>query len=124
MKKLFLIITLIPLLFSGCINTTSGSFSSQELNNTQTNTQQKQILEHQDVINYNLEKKTNNSESVPSNLSNDNYYVNVDGEHVHSPAYAPSIPAGASAKCRDGTYSFSKNRRGTCSGHGGVATWY
>ncbi|MDP3836796.1 MAG: DUF3761 domain-containing protein [bacterium] len=56
-------------------------------------------------------------------LSNNNTYVNVDGDTVHSPAYAPSQPAGASAICRDGTYSFSKNRRGTCSGHGGVREW-
>jgi hypothetical protein len=32
-------------------------------------------------------------------------------------------PAGATARCRDGTYSFSKHRSGTCSHHGGVATW-
>ncbi len=56
-------------------------------------------------------------------LSNDNHYTNVDGNEVHSPAYAPSVPPGASARCRDGTYSFSQNRRGTCSHHGGVETW-
>lgn len=56
-------------------------------------------------------------------LSNDNYYINVDGNTVHSPAYSNTVPAGASAKCRDGTYSFSQNRRGTCSHHGGVAYW-
>lgn len=33
-------------------------------------------------------------------------------------------PASASAKCRDGTCSYSRNRRGTCSHHGGVAVWY
>lgn len=27
------------------------------------------------------------------------------------------------ARCRDGTYSYSANRRGTCSWHGGVARW-
>jgi uncharacterized protein DUF3761 len=27
------------------------------------------------------------------------------------------------AMCRDGTYSYSANRRGTCSHHGGVAEW-
>ena len=59
-----------------------------------------------------------------SELSNDNYYNNVDGNTIHSPAYAPSVPAGASALCGDGTYSFSQNRRGTCSHHGGVAQWY
>src|SRR3989344_576327 len=47
------------------------------------------------------------------------YYRNVDGNLVPSPYYAPSAPAGASARCRDGTYSFSQNRQGTCSHHGG-----
>lgn len=48
------------------------------------------------------------------------YYRNVDGNCVHRPG---GDPAGASAKCKDGSYSYSQNRRGTCSGHGGVATW-
>jgi hypothetical protein len=56
-------------------------------------------------------------------LSNNNYYTNTAGNEVHSPVYADSVPIGASAICRDGTYSFSQNRRGTCSHHGGVATW-
>jgi hypothetical protein len=62
--------------------------------------------------------------STGSGSSNDNYYINSQGNTVHSPAYADSKPSGASAKCKDGTYSFSQNRRGTCSGHGGVAVWY
>jgi Protein of unknown function (DUF3761) len=32
-------------------------------------------------------------------------------------------PTGASAKCKDGTYSKSQHRSGTCSSHGGVAEW-
>jgi hypothetical protein len=56
-------------------------------------------------------------------LSNDDYYVNTAGNTVNSPAFADSVPAGASARCRDGTYSFSQSRRGTCSHHGGVAQW-
>ncbi|WSY63845.1 DUF3761 domain-containing protein [Nocardia sp. NBC_00881] len=32
-------------------------------------------------------------------------------------------PDGASAHCKDGTYSFSRHRAGTCSHHGGVACW-
>jgi hypothetical protein len=32
-------------------------------------------------------------------------------------------PAGAIARCKDGLYSHSHNRRGACSRHGGVATW-
>ena len=34
-----------------------------------------------------------------------------------------SPPPGATARCRDGTYSFSHHRSGTCSHHGGVAKW-
>ncbi len=32
--------------------------------------------------------------------------------------------SGASATCKDGWTSYSANRRGTCSHHGGVRTWY
>jgi len=38
-------------------------------------------------------------------------------------AGASSPPPGATARCKDGTYSFSKHRSGTCSHHGGVAAW-
>lgn len=50
-------------------------------------------------------------------------YIDVDGHQVSSPVYASSAPDGATAKCYDGTYSFSHHRRGTCSHHGGVAEW-
>lgn len=50
-------------------------------------------------------------------------YINVDGKRVQSPTHYSKVPAGATALCRDGTYSFSKNRRGTCSRHGGVSRW-
>ena len=50
-------------------------------------------------------------------------YINSDGQCIHDPVQAPSAPAGATAKCNDGTYSFSKHHSGTCSGHGGVAEW-
>lgn len=36
----------------------------------------------------------------------------------------PRGPGGATAKCRDGHYSHSKHRQGTCSHHHGVARWY
>jgi hypothetical protein len=51
------------------------------------------------------------------------YYTNVDGERVHRPVFSRSAPSGATARCRDGSYSFSRHRRGTCSHHGGVAQW-
>lgn len=68
---------------------------------------------------------TSKPKASPSSgsLSNDNYYTNSQGATVHSPAYSDTVPAGATAQCRDGTYSFSQSRRGTCSHHGGVATW-
>jgi hypothetical protein len=51
------------------------------------------------------------------------YYTNVDGKRVHRPVHATHTPASATAKCGDGTYSFSQHTRGTCSHHGGVANW-
>jgi hypothetical protein len=38
-------------------------------------------------------------------------------------AFRGSPPPGATALCRDGTYSFSQHHSGTCSHHGGVAKW-
>jgi hypothetical protein len=51
------------------------------------------------------------------------YYINSNGQKVSSPVKSEVVPKGASAKCKDGTYSFSKHRSGTCSGHKGVAKW-
>jgi hypothetical protein len=53
----------------------------------------------------------------------DPYYTNVDHHRVHRPVHSNRAPQGASAHCRDGTYSFSQHHRGTCSHHGGVAGW-
>lgn len=51
-------------------------------------------------------------------------YTNSAGSTVCSPEESPSgPPSGATAECADGTYSFSESRSGTCSHHGGVATW-
>jgi hypothetical protein len=36
---------------------------------------------------------------------------------------AAAAPPGATALCRDGTYSYSKHHSGTCSHHGGVKRW-
>jgi Protein of unknown function (DUF3761) len=50
-------------------------------------------------------------------------YVNSKGETVKRPESCSAAPQGATAQCRDGSYSFSQSRRGTCSHHGGVAKW-
>lgn len=55
----------------------------------------------------------------PAECGSDSYR-NVDGACVPRPG---SNPNGATAQCEDGSYSYSQNRRGTCSGHGGVAHW-
>ncbi|WP_370934374.1 DUF3761 domain-containing protein [Amycolatopsis sp. cg13] len=48
------------------------------------------------------------------------YYRNSSGNCVHRP---DSNPSGATAQCKDGSYSYSQHRSGTCSGHGGVKQW-
>ena len=60
-----------------------------------------------------------------SQLVEHSHYVNKSGSVVHSPAHSVTgqEPPGASAKCRDGTFSFSQHHQGTCSHHGGVASW-
>ena len=63
---------------------------------------------------------SDNSLEAPAKV---HYYKNSAGEKVQSPTYYKTAPAGATAECRDGTYSFSKNHRGTCSHHGGVKRW-
>jgi len=41
------------------------------------------------------------------------------------PAPAPVVPGtGATALCRDGTFSFAAHHQGACSGHGGVKVFY
>jgi hypothetical protein len=50
-------------------------------------------------------------------------YENSSGNTVCKPEESLTVPAGATARCEDGTYSFSEHRSGTCSYHGGVAEW-
>jgi len=53
-------------------------------------------------------------------------YGNSAGQFAHALTHTISggSPAGASARCRDRSYSFGQHRRGTRSHHGGVAAWY
>ena len=69
------------------------------------------------------------TESVPATateavaLEPIGHYNNSDGITVQRPTRYDIAPEGATALCRDGHYSFSRSRRGTCSSHGGVAKW-
>nr|WP_224038966.1 DUF3761 domain-containing protein [Paraburkholderia unamae] len=58
-------------------------------------------------------------------LTSHGHYVNHDGRDVHSPSRTKdrAVPPGATARCGDGSYSFSQHHSGTCSRHGGVAEW-
>ena len=40
------------------------------------------------------------------------------------PDPSPIYPRSPTATCNDGSYSYSQNRSGTCSWHGGVRTWH
>lgn len=57
------------------------------------------------------------------NCTNNGTYTNSRGQTVKRPENCSGPPQGATAQCRDGSYSFSQSRSGTCSHHGGVAKW-
>jgi uncharacterized protein DUF3761 len=58
-----------------------------------------------------------------SKCTDNGTYTNSKGETVKRPENCSAAPQGATAQCRDGSYSFSRSRSGTCSHHGGVAKW-
>jgi hypothetical protein len=66
---------------------------------------------------------SNSTAGPPAEECTNGTYVNSAGNTVCSPENSPTVPAGATAECKDGTYSFSQSRSGTCSYHGGVARW-
>jgi len=61
--------------------------------------------------------------SVPAEARRSGYYRSVDGSMVHRPTRGNQDYGAVTARCRDGTRSFSHHHRGTCSHHGGVAGW-
>lgn len=68
------------------------------------------------------ERATTQEKAQPQ-CTNNGTYVNKSGNTVKRPETCSAAPAGATAMCRDGSYSFSQSHRGTCSHHGGVAKW-
>jgi len=68
------------------------------------------------------EKQAERQSQQPAECTNGTY-VNAAGNTVCKPVESSTQPAGATAECEDGTYSFSESRSGTCSHHGGVKRW-
>jgi len=67
--------------------------------------------------------QASNSAAAATDCTNGSY-INSAGNTVCNPETSSSTPSGATARCSDGTYSFSKSHRGTCSHHGGVINWF
>jgi hypothetical protein len=63
--------------------------------------------------------------SDEGNLTRHGCYINRYGNSVHRPSrtHNGAPPAKATARCGDGTYSFSQHASGTCSHHRGVQSW-
>jgi len=129
MKKIVLFIIFSLFLLSGCTS------STPPLDHILRNDRSAQAVEATTTPDKDLIDNTSNKKGADHQISNkdgnvdieaapNGTYTNVDGNEVARPYVAPSLPVGVSAICRDGSYSFSQHRQGTCSGHGGVAEWY
>jgi len=70
-----------------------------------------------------LRNATARREAETQPVCTNGVYTNSAGNTVCKPEHSSTVPEGATAKCEDGTYSFSESRSGTCSYHGGVAEW-
>lgn len=99
----------VPVEYNGYVGYISTRYLSSRPVNTRRTTRQ---------ISY-----SSRHSSSARRTSSPRYYTNTYGERVQSPTYYSSTPSGATALCNDGSYSFSRSRRGTCSHHGGVSQW-
>ncbi len=61
-------------------------------------------------------------QTTPTSQCTNGTYVNSAGNTVCRPSQTNT--GNATARCGDGTYSYSQSRKGTCSHHNGVAEWY
>ena len=101
-----------------------GSYSqSPQQNQTPSSTTQTSSSSKQKASDSKQKASPSTSSTVPKGTSNSGSYTNSAGQRVQSPTRSSTVPTGATAQCRDGSYSFSQSRRGTCSHHGGVSRW-
>lgn len=123
MKKLALILLPLLLLGSSCDTTTISTHPTQ-IPVVQTQQEQPVSSDFKSRTLQDLLEQAQKDTTATFDAAPNGYYENTYGNQVPRPYKAPAIPAGASARCRDGSYSFSQSRRGTCSHHGGVSVWY
>ena len=57
-------------------------------------------------------------------ISNSVFNYNIEQAKILRDNLNSAIVNAPTAICNDGTYSYSANRSGTCSSHGGVRSWY
>lgn len=79
-----------------------------------------------ELANEYAETATTYAENYVPPVPTSNYVAPTNAPNVQ-PTSAPSggggAPPGATAICKDGTYSYAQHRTGACSHHGGVAQW-
>jgi hypothetical protein len=77
-----------------------------------------------DFLKTSLNTCNNGGTPVSNNPSSSSGGNNSNPTKTSGPVVSETgAPLGSTAKCKDGTYSFSKTRSGTCSRHGGVLQW-
>jgi len=126
LKKNYLLVLVIlaSLFISGCSDLSVNQNSNVQLQPLVNSGSQQTLPSSEQKEIYNTTTSVPDvSPSLAPVAAPNGTYENVNGDQVPRPYVAPSAPAGATAKCRDGTYSFSQHRSGTCSHHGGVAQW-
>lgn len=116
-----------------CFSTQENSTANQNLKNTVRNQTGNNAVQNQNSINSNKDVTSKPTNAVTSEKQNSNVTSSTatvpepksDTSETRKPTEKGKInPNGATARCRDGSLSYSQSRRGTCSHHGGVADWY
>ena len=67
--------------------------------------------------------KAKEKAKAPSKTLKERLKGHMAAKHEAATKSEKAGAAGATARCKDGTYSHAKTHRGACSGHGGVAEW-
>jgi hypothetical protein len=79
---------------------------------------------HQDYMSSCLKGGGKTAAAASTSSSSMSSSMSMSAKPAAAGSMQMAAPAGGgSAKCKDGTTVTYKHRQGTCSGHGGVATW-